>query len=100
MENPQPLACSNIKPAYVPLVVAHGARRHAFAERRADNHHVFRNHRRGLNSYFSSRQIGQDFLIVVQLEVYFTLVAKGWDTAPIFRAEAMQPIARRSITAA
>src|SRR2546426_12189484 len=42
---------------------------------------------RGLNSDFSSRQVGKDFLIVVQLEVHFAFVAKGWNTDSIFRSE-------------
>src|SRR2546426_9200563 len=52
---------------------------------------------RGLNSDFSGGQVGQDFLIVVQLEVHFAFVAKGWNTDSIFRVKTNQPIARRHI---
>ncbi len=76
MENPQPFAGSHVESAHVAFVIAHALRRHAFAESRADNYGVFRNHGRGLDANFSGRQIRKNVLIVIQLQVHFAVIGE------------------------
>ena len=86
MENPEALAGAHVEAAHIAFVVAHALRRHALAKRRADDHGVFRNHRRRLNSDFTGIQVGHPFaffvprrdgLVIVALEIHDAVFAEG-----------------------
>src|SRR6476620_7525442 len=53
VKNPEALTGANVEAANLSLIVAHAARRHAFAKCGADDNSVSRDDRRGLNADFA-----------------------------------------------
>ena len=95
VKNPEPLAGPHVEAAYVALHVRLAARRDAGQMRRADDDHVLRDHRRGVEPDVAGDQI--DLLIVVLTQVHDAVVAEVLDRRPGVRVERDQPVARRDI---
>src|SRR6185369_15347699 len=67
MEDPQPLACLDVEPTDVPLLVALAARYAAGQMRRPDDDGVSGDSRRGVQPNLASHEVHR--LIVIQLEI-------------------------------
>ncbi len=95
VEDPETLARSHVVSADVALVGFLIARRHPFAERRADEDGVLRDDRRGLNADFTLHEI--DGLIVFRLQIDRTVLAEARDRHAGLRVQRDQAIAHRRI---
>ncbi len=97
MEDPQPLARAHVEPADVALVIAHALGRHAFAERRADDHRILGDHRRRLQTDLAGGEVGEEGLIVVELQIHGAVLAERFDGRAGLRIERDQAVSRRDI---
>ena len=97
MENPKAPAGASVESANVTFVVAHALRSHAFAKGRANNHRVLGHDGSGLDADFAGRQIRENLLIVIQLEIQFAAVAEGRNANAVLGVQADEAIARGHI---
>jgi hypothetical protein len=93
MEDPDPLAGSNIEAAHIPFVVAHASGRHALLKRRTDNYGVAGHHGRRLEPDFASGEIREYRLVIVEFEIDRAVFAKPGHKRAGFGVECDQPVA-------
>src|SRR4029077_12325334 len=67
VENPEPLAGVHIEAANIASDISAALRIAAGEVRRADDHHILGDERRGMQAYLAGHKV--DFLIVVELEI-------------------------------
>ena len=95
VENPQPLARLHVEAAHVALRVAHRLRDMAGSMGGADDHHVARDERRGIQAEL--RGDGIEILIVVELQIHDAGAAEGRDRHARPGVQGDHPVAGRHV---
>ena len=95
MENPEPLAGLHIEAANIASDISAALRIAAGEMRRADDHHVLGDERRGMQADLAGHEV--DLLIVVELEIDHAAFAEAGNGLAGLGVQRDQPVARRDI---